>query len=86
MRAFGEEGCLEGREIEEKPEPFSPGHEDVVRVEYWENWEKVTLRRPWGNTMAKIRLEWRSHLDWLEISARVVVRWVGAEVGLEATG
>ena len=87
MLAYGRsEGCLEGREIEEKPEPLSPGDEDVVRVEYWEDWEKTTLRRPWENTMAKMRLEWRRHLGWLEICARVVMLWVGVEVELEATG
>jgi len=70
---------LEGREIEEKPEPLSSGDEDVVKVEYWEDWEKTTLRRPWDNNMGKTRLEWRRHLDWLEISARVVMRWVRVE-------
>jgi len=69
---------LEGREIEE-PEPLSPGDGDVVRVEYWKDREKVILRRPWDNTVDKMRLEWRRHLDWLEISARVVMRWVGVK-------
>jgi len=80
---------LEGREVEEKPEPLSPGDEDMVRVEYWEGREKSILRRPWDeklrnvdrrdNTMDKTRLEWRRHLDWLEMSVRVVVRWVRIE-------
>ena len=31
--------------------PLSPGDEGVIRVGYWEDWEKTTLRRPWENTM-----------------------------------
>jgi len=67
---------LEGREIEEEPEPFNPGDEDVVRVKYWEDWDKTTLRRLWDDAMDGIRLEWRRDLDWLEISVRVVTCWV----------
>ena len=58
----------------------------MVRVEYWEDREKMTLRRPRENTMVKMRLEWKRHPDWLEISARAVMRWVRVEVELEATG
>ena len=47
---------LEGREIEEEPEPLSPRDEDVVRVEYWEDWEKTILRWPWDNTMDRMML------------------------------
>ena len=60
----------------------------MVRVEHWEDWEKTILRRSWvklgnmdsrDNAMDKIRLEWRMHLDWLGISARVMMRWVGVK-------
>ena len=77
---------LERRETKEEPESLSPGDENVVRVEYWEDWEKTTLRRSWnklgnldsrGNSMDKMRLEWRRYLDWLEISAWVAMRWMG---------
>ena len=54
---------LEGREVEEEPEPLSLGDEDVVRVGYWEDLEKTIFRRPWDDTMDKMRLEWRKHLD-----------------------
>jgi len=87
-RSFWEERYpvfLEGREIEEKPEPLSPGDEDEVRVEYWEDWEKTVLRRSWdeefgiidrGDDVAdKMRLEWRRQLDWLELSTREVFYW-----------
>jgi len=80
---------LEGREIEEEPEPLSPGDEDVVRVEYWEDWEKTALRRPWDEELGdvgygdddvdKMRLEWRRQLDWLEVHVEKVMRW--AKVG-----
>jgi len=60
----------------------------VVRAEYeyWEDWEKTILQRPWDklgnvddrdNAMDKMRLEQIMHLDWLEISAKVVMRWAG---------
>ena len=51
----------------------------TLDVDYWEDLEKATLRRPWDNTMDKTRLEWRRHLDRPEISARVVMRWVRVE-------
>jgi len=80
---------LEGREIGEEPEPLSPGDEDVVRVEYWEDWEKTALRRPWDEELGdvgygdddvdKMRLEWRRQLDWLEVYVEKVMRW--AKVG-----
>ena len=91
-RPFWEERypmSLEGCEIEEEPQPLNPGDEDVVRVEYWEGWEKTILRRPWDeelgnvdrkdNTMDKMGLKRRRHLVWPEMPARVVVRWARLE-------
>ena len=57
---------LEGRE-REKPEPLSPGDDDEVRVEQWEDWEKTVLHPSWDEELGnverravdKIRLEWR---------------------------
>ena len=76
-------------EIEETPEPLSPGDDDPTRVEYWEDWEKSILRPSWdeelGNVVHeddpvdKMRAEWRMHLDWLEISAAKVMRWVNVD-------
>ena len=87
---------LEGCEIEEEPEPLVPGDEDVVRVEYWEDWEKTVLRRSWdeelGNVdrgdddMDKMRLEWRRQLDWLEVSAERVVHWAKRVLEFQVTG
>lgn len=60
----------------------------MVGVKYWEDWEKMILRRPWDelgnvddrdNTVDKMRLEWRMHLGWLEIPTRAVMSWVGVE-------
>lgn len=80
---------LQGREIEEELEPLSPGDEDACRVEHWEDWEKTNLRPSWDEELGDVecgddatdqmRLEWRRHLDWLEISVRMAVRWVKVE-------
>ena len=80
---------LEGREREEKPEPLSPGDDDEVRVEQWEDWEKTILRPLWDKELGdvghgddavdKMRLEWRRQLDWLEIYAEKVMEWVEVE-------
>ena len=80
---------LQGREIEEEPEPLSPGDDDACRVEHWEDWEKTVLRPSWdeelGNvdhgddTTDQMRLAWRRRLDWLEISVRMAVGWVKVE-------
>ena len=78
---------LEGeREIEEKPEPLSPGEDDVCRVENWEDWEKTVLRPLWDeelgdvnrgdDAMDKMRSEWRMQLNWLEIYVERVKGWM----------
>ena len=79
---------LEGREIEEKPEPPSgadPDQEEFM-TERWEDWEKTVLRRSWDEELGnmdhedasadKVRLEWRRQLDWLEIFSVKVRNWV----------
>jgi aminoglycoside phosphotransferase (APT) family kinase protein len=79
---------LEGREVEEKPEPPSeadPDQEEFM-TELWEDWEKTVLRRPWDEELGnvareddaadKMKLEWRRQLDWLEISPTRVYNWV----------
>jgi aminoglycoside phosphotransferase len=82
---------LEGPEREEKPEPLSPGDDNEFRVEQWEDWEKTILRPFWNEELGnvehgndavdKMRLDWRRHLDWLEISAGRVMRWIEVEYG-----
>ena len=68
---------LKGREIEEKPEPLSPGVKD------WEDWEKVVLRRSWDEELGHVdhedditdkkRLDWKGQLDVLEAYVEQVV-------------
>ena len=83
---------LEGRrEIEEQPEPLSPGDDDEYRVEKWEDWEKTVLRRPWDAELGRdsgwddaadeMRMGWRMHLDWLEVHAEMVMKWVRVDYG-----
>ena len=78
---------LVGRgELEETPEPLSLGDDDPCRVEHWEDWEKSMLRPSWDEELGnvgheddpvdKMRVEWRMHLDWLEITAEKVMKWV----------
>ena len=79
------DGCYE---IEEEPEPLSPGDEDAARVGRRQDWESTKLRPSWDEELRntncgddavdEMKLEWRSQLDWLEVWPERVLGWTNA--------
>lgn len=78
---------LLGREVAEDIEPLAPGDTDSFRVERWEDWEKMKLRPVFDQRVGEARFEddgedetrreFRKQLDWVEISPRKVMNWMG---------
>ena len=76
---------LRGPEVTEE-EPLAPGDTDLVRVECWENWEKVKLRLVFDKELGEtrhdddgrdeIRREFRKELDIVGISPKMVQDWI----------
>ena len=76
---------LLGPEITEE-EPLAPGDTNAVRVECWENWEKVKLRLVFDKALGEalrdddgrdeIRREFRTQLDIVGISPKMVQNWM----------
>lgn len=75
---------LEGPEVHEEPEPLADGETDELRIELWDDWERMRLRKVFdgvvgqcGNSgMQELRREFRAQLDMIEISVKPVERWL----------
>ena len=76
---------LRGPEITEE-EPLAPGDTDPIRVECWENWEKVKLRLVFDKELGEtrhdddgrdeIRRGFRKQLDIVGISTKMTQDWM----------
>ena len=77
---------LLGPEVEGEVEPLAPGDTDEFRVERWESWEKMKLRPVFDRELGEVRHEhdakdevrrgFRMQLNWVEISQRMVKKWM----------
>jgi hypothetical protein len=77
---------LLGPEITEEIEPLAPGDTDALRVERWENWEKMKLRLVFDRELGEprhdddgrdeIRREFRRQLDIVGVSPRMAQNWM----------
>ena len=77
---------LWGPELHEEPEPLADGDTDECRLERWDNWEKMRLRKVfegvvgqcWDSGMQELKREFRKQLDMFGFSVRFVERWLKA--------
>ena len=75
---------LEGPEVHEEPEPLADGETNSLRIELWDNWEKMRLRKVFDGVVGQcgdsgvqeLKREFRAQLDMIEISVKPVERWL----------
>ncbi|RPA89054.1 hypothetical protein L873DRAFT_1823550 [Choiromyces venosus 120613-1] len=79
---------LWGPVVLEEPEPLAEGDTDECRLEWWDDWEKMQLRKVFDGVvgqcgdsgMQELKREFRKQLDMMGFSVRFVERWLKAHL------